>query len=506
MPNAARRVFISYKRNTDPDQPLADHLREKLTAAGHAVFVDRWSIELGEIWNRRITAELEAADFLVLLLSEESVQSSMVVEEVRVAEARFRATGTQPVILPVRIAFEGNLPYDLGAILNRLQYALWKTSADTEALTGQVLRAVGGGAELPAPALSGGEMDPAIPLSAANPRAPLEAPEGTMAAASPFYVRRSADGIVDDELQHAGGYTLTIQAPRQMGKSSMLGRVMRAARENDGKRIVFVDFQAFGHEQLRNPDTLYHQFSYLIEDALDLDPQLDKWWDVPLAPAQKCRRFMEKRILKACDPDGLLLALDEADMLLDAPTANDFFGMLRNWHNERAFKPVWRNFSLAMVVSSEPGMLIQNLSQSPFNVGTTVRPEDFTPAEAQQANALHGAPLDAAGLAKLQDLLGGHPYLTRKALYVLSKARYSASQLFDEAASESGPFGDHLRALLARVSMRPGLADALRDAIKLGAVGGPERHALIAGGVIREQGGRLVARNALYDSYLQRAL
>ena len=332
------KIFISYKRHTDDDQPLAKLLARSLQAR-HQVFIDQTML-VGEDWVHRIKAEVEQADFVVLLLSEQSIQSQMVVEEARMADEA-RQHGGKPHILPVRVAYEGSLPYDLGAILNRLNYALWKSRADDEAVVQQIEAALTG-TSLPTPDLKGGELAPDVPVSAANPKAALEAPEGTMSPDSAFYVERASDRIVAEEARH-NGYTLTIRGPRQMGKSSLLGRVMWQARDA-GKKVAFVDFQAFGRDALSDPAKLYYQFCWLIEDALELDLELEKYWKVPVSEPQKCRRFMERRILPACNQNGLLLAIDEADSLLESPFRSDFFGMLRSWHNERAFTLAWKQF------------------------------------------------------------------------------------------------------------------------------------------------------------------
>jgi hypothetical protein len=499
-----KRIFISYKRNTEFDQPLAQRVHAALAEQGHQVFIDQ-GMSVGENWVKRIQAEVAEADFLVLFLSEQSVQSQMVAEEVRMAVEQRQRSGCQPTILPVRVMFEGALPYDLGAWLNRINYALWRSVADDERVLAELQRAMTGEAALPTPKLDGVGLGGDVPLAAANPRAPLEAPEGTIAPESPHYVRRLADGVAEDEQGHAG-YTLTIQAGRQMGKSSLLGRVMQRAQQA-GKQVAFIDFQAFGAAEMADPSALYYQFCYLIEDELGLPPELDKHWSAPLPPVQKATRFMERRILPACKPGGLLLALDEADSLLDSKINQDFFGMLRSWHNLRAMRPaVWGPFALAQVISTEPHMLIDNLSQSPFNVGTNLRLEDFTPAEAARVNTSHASPLSAAEQATLYQLLDGHPYLTRKAYYLLSKRRYTLAELLKEADSETGPFGDHLRALLARLHTRPDLPAAMRQALRVGMADTAPRHRLIAGGLLKEAGGRLVPRNQLYGAYLSRVL
>lgn len=504
MGMVSKKIFISYKRNTEFDQPLAQRVHAVLAGQGHQVFIDQ-GMAVGENWVKRIQAEVAAADFLVLFLSEQSVQSQMVVEEVRMAVEQRQRSGHQPAILPVRVAFEGALPYDLGAWLNPINYALWRSTADDERLIAELQRAIAGEAQLPAPRLDGVGLGGDVPLAAANPRAPLEAPEGTISPESPYYVQRHADSVAQDEQQHAG-YTLTIQAARQMGKSSLLGRVMQRAQQA-GKQVAFIDFQAFGSAELTDPSALYYQFCYRIEDELNLSPELDKHWSAPLPPVQKATRFMERRILPACKPGGLLLALDEADSLLNTETSQDFFGMLRSWHGLRAMRPaIWGPFALAQVISTEPHMLIENLAQSPFNVGSNLRLEDFTPAEAARVNASHGSPLSATEQATLHQLLGGHPYLMRKAYYLLSKQRYTLGDLVQEADSETGPFGDHLRALLARLHTRPDLPAAMRQALRSGTAETAQRHRLIAGGLLKEVGGRLVPRNPLYGTYLNRVL
>lgn len=496
----SKRIFISYKRNTAADAAFVHSLSQALRQRGHQLFIDL-SMRVGEDWVQRISDEIKGADYFVLVISEQAMQSQMVAEEARLAHATQRAHG-RPVFLPVRLAYDGELPYDLGAILNRLNYALCNSAEDVPRVASELLAAIEHDALLPAADTPRKGLAADIPLPSANPLHCLEAPEGTMAAESVFYLERDADHIVADEQNHPG-YTLTIQAARQMGKSSLLGRVMARARRS-GRAVAFVDFQAFGHEELVDPKRLYHQFCVLIEDALGLDFQVDQHWQGPLSEAQKCRRFLERRILPQAGEQGLLLALDEADALLASPSRSDFFGMLRSWNNYRQTKPEWRRFCLATAISTEPAMLIESLTQSPFNVGTTVKLEDFSLADTQTLTQRHSMRLSTAEQRALHTLLCGHPYLTRKALYLLTKRRYSYADLLGEAASETGPFGDHLRALFSRLHLRPGLIDALRHALRSGEVDHEARHRLIAGGIVKEVGGRLQARNPLYDSYFRR--
>jgi TIR domain-containing protein len=71
------RIFISYKRNVDPDEPVARQVYEVL-GLHHLVFIDQ-AMPVGMRWAERIEAELRRADFLITFLSAESIHSAMVV-------------------------------------------------------------------------------------------------------------------------------------------------------------------------------------------------------------------------------------------------------------------------------------------------------------------------------------------------------------------------------------------------------------------------------------------
>ncbi len=501
------KVFISYKRNVEPDHPFAHDLYHRLSQ-NHQTFLDEEKILVGQRWAERIKTEIEASDFLVLLISKYSIESGMVVEEIKIAEAARKRNG-KPAVLPVRVAYDGELPYDIGALLNPLQYLMWSSENSSEVIN-KIERALQGDTEQLLVVDPNKKLPPIsdeIPLPSANPKAPLEAPEGTMAATSPYYSRRVADNIVQAELSHPNGYTLTIKGPRQIGKSSLLAAINTQARQ-DGKTIAFVDFQNFGDIKTINSDQFYQQFAFMVEDNLGLDSQLAQYWNtpVPLSAVQKCTRFFERRILKDCGEKGILLAIDEADRLLGTPFSSDFFGMLRSWHNNRQNNPKWQGLSMVLVISSEPAMLIDDVHQSPFNVATSVELEDFPETAIHNMNEVHGKPISATQVKTLHQLLQGHPYLSRRAFYGLCQHRYNFDALMQEATSETGPFGDHLRALLSRLYRRDGLLNELKRVLKTGQCDGVNRDRLIKGGLVIERNGRLQMRNALYDQYFRKVL
>jgi len=64
--------------------------------------------------------------------------------------------------------------------------------------------------------------------------------------------------------------------------------------------------------------------------------------------------------------------------------------------------------------------------------------------------------------------VGGHPYLVRKALYLIATDQWKldAATPLAEVADSSGPFGDHLRQYLLQLQAAPALAGELRQAVK----------------------------------------
>ncbi|MBV7329325.1 toll/interleukin-1 receptor domain-containing protein [Chloroflexi bacterium TSY] len=95
------QLFISYKRNMEPDEPLALRLHSALEEAGHTVFIDQ-TLSVGVTWATEIERQIEASDFMLVLLSEASVHSEMVAAEVRYAHKQHQQLGKGTAIASAR--------------------------------------------------------------------------------------------------------------------------------------------------------------------------------------------------------------------------------------------------------------------------------------------------------------------------------------------------------------------------------------------------------------------
>jgi hypothetical protein len=517
-------IFICYKRKMDPDQELARYLHKSLTAQGHDVFIDA-TLRTGEAWLDEIDRQIKSSDFLIVLLSKESANSEMVQAEIRRAYD-YRKLQGRPHTLPVRIAYEGLLPYSIDAFLDPLQYVIWQSEVDNKRLVREVLTAIEGQLPRQEPIQlrpASGKLtlsedghvitDESVlhrPLPEFDPRflEELEAPGGTVNLHDKFYVERTDDARLKDEIVKPGK-TITIRAARQTGKSSLLVRGIHHVQQDPKSdiQIVHLDMQRVDRSHLESPDVFLRYLAEFIVRKLRLDTtQLDKLWQGSLGSQDKLTYLMEDYVLSECD-SCIILAIDEADRLLQTDWHDSFFGLLRSWHNSRTLDDQLNKLNIVMVISTEPYLLIADVKQSPFNVGLRLYLKDFNETQVRDLNQRHGSPVQENDSHQLSNLLGGHPYLTRQALYTLVTENKSWTDLTRVAATDHGPFGDHLRRYHWLLRDEPDLRKALKEVIR------DERcvdellfFRLLRAGLVKGSGDNCMCRCDLYRMYFESKL
>ncbi|MAT42181.1 MAG: hypothetical protein CL609_07555 [Anaerolineaceae bacterium] len=509
------KLFIAYKQNTLNDANLAKILYDSLNDKGHDVFYDQ-GLRAGEEWLDRIDAEIKAADFLVVLLSTESIDSEMVRSEIYRAKEYHTVQG-KPQILPIRVAFNGMLPYGISAFLNPKQYIYWHSANDNQKIVNSILLAIN--EKLPE------KSDPfsQIPNTATilsvdgrllskneliSPPSPefdprlikhLSIPGGALSLSDKFYVEREEDNKLRQEIVRRGT-TITIRAPRQTGKTSLLMRGLHYAREK-GAQVIFLDGQSLGLDEKSEMDTFLRSLAELLVDELRIDGlQIEKSWNDRLVAQKNLTNLIEDHILSRFE-EPIILAFDEADALLETRFYQHFFGLLRSWHNRRAMLSEWEKLNIVLVISTEPYILIDNIN-SPFNVGLKLNLTDFSQADFELLNYQHGSPLNEAESSQAFDLLNGQPYLTRKLLYLLARNQLSWQEIEKKATSDNGPFGDHLRRLNWGIRTQSILQKALLQIISTGRCSNEDAiFRLQKAGLVIQNGDIVTCRCGLYAQY-----
>jgi hypothetical protein len=507
-----RRVFIAYQRDAERDAALAGQLAAHLEHAGHKVA--RGQELLGETeWDREASRAMAASDYLIALLSATSAQSELVASQIEYAHKQFLEHG-RPKVLPVRVDYQETLPYQIDMYLDRLPYAAWRGRRDTRRLIVQLCDALGYGAALPLPTPATRRPQPSDqalrpPLAHADLRfaKPLDTPGGAIPPGAASYVEREADAKLRRILRSPGGVTATIRAPRQSGKSSLLMRGLALVQAQGGK-TVFIDLQPIDSVFLDNLDAFLSYLATTIVDQLGLDRQeVEAVSSSQLGSTNKLTNLVKEYILPRMDTK-IALAIDETDRLLSAGYGDVFFGMLRSWHNDRARNELWNRLDVLMVVASEPYAPFHDPDQSPFHAGEMIELEDFDADQVAALNLRYLSPVGERDMPDLLALLGGHPYLTSRALYTMQVDGLRWDGLRRVAASDRGPFGDHLRHYLWTLRDQKELRGAIKQIIDHGRCSDERLFLrLVKAGLAKGVDGSSCAlRCALYESYFREKL
>jgi serine/threonine-protein kinase len=515
-PRATRsaKVFISY-RDFELERTLAQQFYQALQSAGHEPWMTGQNFQLEEGWAQRIDAALRNCDYFLLLLSPTSANSELVLEEVRTVKA-LRAEQGKPVILPVRLNFPLSLPlnYELRGYLHRIQQRFWRTDADTTSLVQEILdllsqdtdQSDATGTEEPSGGLRAPTVPPVRPKSDAPPLpvAEPELPEGQMSLGSAFYVERPPIEPRCFETILQPGALIRIKAPRQMGKTSLMARILHQA-SLQGYASVSLSLQLADARIFTDLDKFLRWLCVSIGRRLQLTNQLDQYWDEIFGSKYNCTAYFEEYLLTEI-ATPLALGLDEVDRVFGYPEiASDFFGLLRAWHEEAKNREIWQKLRLVVVHSTEVYIPL-NTNQSPFNVGLPIELPEFNAQQVMDLAQLYGLNWSITEVERLMAMVGGHPYLVRLAMYHIANQDVTLEQLLRAAPTEGGLFRDHLHGHLWNLQQHPELADAFRlvlgsaTPIPLEATALFKLHSL---GLVSLEGNQVKPRCDLYRQYFR---
>lgn len=296
----------------------------------------------------------------------------------------------------------------------------------------------------------------------------LELPETPVPLDSALYIKRPPiESQAYEEIVKPGAL-IRIKAPKQMGKSSLLMRILAQAQAK-GYRTVRLNLLQAEDKVISDLQRLLRWFCANITLQLGIKSLLDDYWDEDLGFKVSCTTYLQGYILGQLD-SPLVVALDEVNRLFNHPeVAQEFLPLLRFWHEEANNVRVWQKFRLVVTHSTEIYIPL-SLNQSPFNVGLALRLPKFNWEQVQELAKRYGLeqsnpPISLEQLKSLQEMIDGHPYLLNLALYHLIIQDHNLPKLLLEAATDGGIYRDHLRGHLAFLGQYPELADVYQQVI-----------------------------------------
>ncbi|MFN6483296.1 MULTISPECIES: AAA-like domain-containing protein [unclassified Nostoc] len=333
-------------------------------------------------------------------------------------------------------------------------------------------------------------------------------PDGPVALDSPFYVERPPiEELVYREVIQPG-CVIRIRAPREMGKTSLVLRLLAFA-QMQGYRSVNVNCNQIDSSCLTDLNKLLRSLCWQIATELGIDPKLNDKWDEEIGCKLSCSLYLQSYLLKQSQ-NPVVLVLNEVDRFFEYPEiAQEFFGLLRSWYEEARQHSNLQKLRLVVVYSTEVYVSL-DINRSPFNIGLPIHLPEFIEEQVKYLAQRHGLDWNSSNeVTQLMSLVGGHPALIRIALYYLCCQGMTLEELIQDAIANGGIYRYHLWRHWAILQENPSLVKAYIEVVNTKqsvALNPIDAHKLESLGLIAYEGDRILPRCELYRAYFKKQL
>jgi hypothetical protein len=319
-----------------------------------------------------------------------------------------------------------------------------------------------------------------------------------------FYVERPSIESLCCETLLQPGSLIRVKAPSQTGKSLLMTRVLAQLQKQD-YRTVSLSFKLAEKTHFTDLNKLLRWFCNIVSRELRLPNQLEDYWDEEgMGSKVSCTTYFEEYLLAQTN-SPLALCLDDVHLVFRYPEiSEDFFALLRSWHEKARSRKLWKKLRLAIVHSTDVYIQL-NINQSPFNVGVPIELSEFTSKQVQDFAKQYGIDWDAVQVKQLMNMVGGHPYLVQQTLsYLKTRSDITLAELLEAAPTDAGIYSNHLRQHLLSLQQHPELAVALKKVVTT-SVGvrleSMQTYKLQIMGLVNLQGNEVIPRCNLYRQY-----
>lgn len=324
-----------------------------------------------------------------------------------------------------------------------------------------------------------------------------------------YYIKRSFNGVNESSKYQVilePGALIRIIAPRKMGKSSFLNKIINYA-DRAGYRTVRLNFLQIENTKFNNLNDFLRCFCINISKKLQFPCLLDDYWSKDAGNIISCTNYVEMLLRQSNNP--LVLGLDGVDRIFKYPEiSEDFFYMLRSWYEEVNNIEIWEQLRQVIVHCTEDyGSL--NINKSPFNVGEVIELKEFNHEQVIELAKSYKLNLKEKEIHQLMGIIGGHPYLVNLAFDYFSKNDISLENFLQNAPTDTGVYYRYLQPLLVTLKEHPELAEALRKVINIAEntqLDSIMKYKLYNMGLIKYQDNYVIPRCKLYQLYFQKYL
>ncbi|WP_375515756.1 CHASE2 domain-containing protein [uncultured Nostoc sp.] len=342
---------------------------------------------------------------------------------------------------------------------------------------------------------------------------------GSLESNAPSYVKRYADREFYERLKW--GQFCYVLNSRQMGKSSLRVQMMQRLQA-EGIICAFIDLTGMGTQDV-TPEKWYAGIVQSLVSSCQLHSKIQwrSWWrerrDL-LSPVQCLNKFIEEVLLVEVK-QNIVIFIDEIDRVLSQNfSLDDFFALIRFFFQQREVNYEYRRLTFALLGVANPNELIQDKTQTPFNIGKAIELQGFQPDEVQPL--IDGLKQRVSNpekvIMEILEWTGGQPFLTQKLCQFIvlesTAQRFSSveqvvrSHIVENWESQDEP--EHLRTIRDRIlyrnEKRTGrLLELYQQILRQGEIsadGTPEQIELRLSGLVVEQQGKLKVYNRIYEA------
>ena len=327
-------------------------------------------------------------------------------------------------------------------------------------------------------------------------------PSGSLPVNSPYYIKRHPfESQACEEIKKPGAL-IRIKAPQEMGKTSMLLRILYDAH-CQGYRTVSLNLQQIDGNILGDLNRFLRWLCANVSHQLKLEAKLDYYWDEDIGGKISSTIYFQEYILEQIK-EPLVLALDEVNYLFEHPqVAKEILPLFRSWYEEAKRFPIWRKLRMIVVHSTEIYVPLQ-LKQSPFNVGLPIPLDNLSFDEVKELAKCYGVDCQEAEIRQLVELVGGHPALVSIAFYYLFRGEITVDKLLESAGNTTGIYNYHLQRHWVNLDENPDLLEAFNCVIKSNEPVSLEpivAYRLNSMGLIKQVGNKVVPTCELYRQF-----
>jgi len=326
-------------------------------------------------------------------------------------------------------------------------------------------------------------------------------PEGPLSKTSRLYVQRPEEERALVELCQPGGL-VRIYAPRRMGKTSLLFRLLGQA-ERLNAQSAFLDLRNEG-ESFSDLASFLKWFCDGVALKVGHDMDLDVYEQLVerYGNSHGCKIYFEQYLLPEVG-QTVFLGLDRVDELIKYPElCRGFLGLLRLFREDSRQNPIFAQLRLILVYGKDIEVYVSlPIDRSPFSVGVLIELPEFTAQQVLDLAKLYDLQWSDTEVQSLMSLVGGYPFLVRLALYHIACQDTTLPELLETAPSQAGYYRECLQVL----SQKPELLAAMQKVVTGDSTDLNEttQHDLYSLGLVKFEDNAVIPSCELYRQYFQ---